>query len=193
MMDAQMKFKLKCKQVVEGEATVAEHKFVRDDGVTWFSLLPDFERFLEECTYVIRSDNINWQIVARNTKTGEIVGPDGRALPEYKKKPLITDAHIDTLRKIRALYDKQQIYTDKLPREFYDLIVDNEYINNSQLMVDRLADAYFGELADDVCWFIYEWKPHDDDRPDITIEGREYGIKTEEDYYAYLKEEYGNV
>lgn len=54
---------------------------------------------------------------------------------------------------------KRDAYFDKLPADINMAFIDNYYVNNLLFERDILIDAVFGEHAEAVSWFFYEWKP----------------------------------
>lgn len=95
----------------------------------------------------------------------------------------------DVLRKIVQLHNEQNAYIDSIPNEFSSLIFDNEYTNCCGMMVDTLIDSYFGNHAESISWFLYEWKPGfsagcvDEAGLKVTVD-----IDNIDDYITYMKE-----
>lgn len=96
---------------------------------------------------------------------------------------------IQLVKEIRELDQQASTYLIKLPSLIDTFIIDNEYANCQSRIQSILMQSIFGEVYDDICWFLYEWQPG------YTIEvlgGTVYILNTEEDYYNYLRKEYVN-
>ena len=62
----------------------------------------------------------------------------------------------------RKLYENSQArdgYLERTPSDLRQFIFDNEYSNNLQSERDMLIRAVFGDQADSVEWFLYDWRP----------------------------------
>jgi len=98
---------------------------------------------------------------------------------------------IAALRKIRKSMQQQDLYISKLPKEFQELMFDNDYANQASHQVDVLLKALFGSLYEDVAWFLYEFEAGKTPGPHLRLAtGAEYVFLTDEDYFKYL-EQYG--
>lgn len=62
----------------------------------------------------------------------------------------------------RELYQslvERNAYTDSIPREFDGVVFDNPYANSLGMDLEKVMDFAFGEHAEAISWFFYEWKP----------------------------------
>ena len=89
--------------------------------------------------------------------------------------------------------EKSTKYIDSIPSDLRESVYNNEYINNTSSIFDIIAKKYFGDLYEDICWFIYEcndrikaWQ-YQDSPPNVTIHGREYWINDLQSYLHYAK------
>lgn len=72
-------------------------------------------------------------------------------------------------------------------------VLDNDYVNSLCTEHDRLVEAYFGDVAEEVFYFLYEWPRirEDSGAHIITSSGKEWNLHTLEDVVKYMEEEYG--
>jgi hypothetical protein len=89
----------------------------------------------------------------------------------------------DVFRKLVKLHNDINQYLDRVPSDIVQSIFDNEYSNNQGHMVDLLIDEYFGEHAESVLWFMYEWKPGFA----VGYDGNAQKIYSLDEYIEYLK------
>lgn len=54
---------------------------------------------------------------------------------------------------------KRSDYFDSLPKDVCMAFIENQYVDNLLHERDMLIKLIFGEHADAVEWFLYEWKP----------------------------------
>lgn len=62
-------------------------------------------------------------------------------------------------RELYANILKRDEYFDRLPRDINMFVVDNGYTDNLLHERDKLIEHIFGEYADAITWFLYDWKP----------------------------------
>ena len=95
---------------------------------------------------------------------------------------------IDIVRKLKDSCLVRDNYVKKLPPDFYTLF-DNEYVNELEKQIDMMVESLFGDMAEDVFWFLYEYHQETaSNGPHLILQnGTEYTFKTNEDYYEYLK------
>ena len=94
---------------------------------------------------------------------------------------------VKVVRELRQLQLKQAAYLDALPREFQELLFDNEYTSHLEVQRSLLLQSTFGDLCEDVEWFLYEFEPGRTRGPHvITPDGTKHSFETDEDYYTYL-------
>lgn len=91
---------------------------------------------------------------------------------------------IDLVRKIKGLNILGDAYLNTLSAPFDTVLIDNEYQDTNGRIQDLLMRRVFGDLYEDVSWFLYEWQPGFNIK---TEKGVEYTFNTEEDYYKYLE------
>lgn len=96
---------------------------------------------------------------------------------------------IDVIKQLRELMQQQDAYIDSIPNEFQELVQDNAYANAQGLQIDVLLKALLGtgEMYEDVMWFFYEFTPGKTPGPHIVVNGTEYFLLSDEDYYTYLR------
>jgi hypothetical protein len=94
---------------------------------------------------------------------------------------------IEVLKKLKKLTKKSDAFVDSVPRCLREVVYDNDFSNAQGLMIDVLVNAFFEEFVEDCYWFLYEWKPGKDSVQIVTKAGTEFVIKTENDFYKYLK------
>ena len=95
---------------------------------------------------------------------------------------------INVVKQLRKLTQRQDQYIESLPREFQEVVQDNEYTNCASMQTDVVLKELFGsEMYEDVCWFLYEFTPGKSPGPHIIVNGTEYFLLSDDDYYEYLK------
>ena len=96
---------------------------------------------------------------------------------------------IDIVRKLKDLGTKQDEYIKTIPSDIGSAFFDNEYTYLISMQRDLLINQLFGDMADDVTWFLYEFEAGKSPGPHcILADGTEYVYNTNEDYYTYLTE-----
>lgn len=96
---------------------------------------------------------------------------------------------IDVVRKLKDWDTEQEQYIKTIPYDIASVFFDNQYINLMSMQKDLLISQLFGDMAEDVMWFLYEFEAGKSPGPHcILADGTEYVYNTNEDYYAYLKE-----
>lgn len=89
---------------------------------------------------------------------------------------------------IKGYEEQRQEYLDKIPSDINAAFFDNEYCNLSGLMFDEaMKAALTPELYEDVCWFLWDWKPGFEIS---TPEGKKHVINNINDYFTITKEYY---
>jgi hypothetical protein len=95
---------------------------------------------------------------------------------------------IDLVKKLKELDVTADVYLQSIPKDINPAFFDNGYVNALQLQKDMLIDVMFGDMAEDVSWFLYEFEAGKSAGPHcITAGGTEYTYHTNEDYYKYLE------
>jgi hypothetical protein len=96
---------------------------------------------------------------------------------------------IDVLKKIRKLNTDQDSYLDSVPRDLRCSVFDNKFAELEGLKYDMLMQTLFGDLYEDVCWFLYEFNPNNlsINSPHIVDNDKEYTFKSDDDVYEYFK------
>lgn len=90
---------------------------------------------------------------------------------------------INLVRKIKDLDTQAIEYINKVMYPIDCFILDNEYSNCNALIQSALLKQVFGDMYEDISWFLYEWKPG----YTIGVGDVTYVINSEEDYYKYLE------
>lgn len=100
----------------------------------------------------------------------------------------MTPDKIEVIKKLRISQLLQQAYVDGLPREFQELLIDNEYANEQDKQKHVLIEALFPDYAEDVYWFLYEFEAGKTRGPHLRLPcGTEYTFHTDADYFKYLE------
>lgn len=96
---------------------------------------------------------------------------------------------IQVVKELRNLMQRQDQYIESIPREFQELVQDNEYSFCGSMQVDVLLQALFDtKYYHEVCWFLYEFTPGKSQGPHVRLPcGTHYTFLTDDDYYAYLE------
>ena len=95
---------------------------------------------------------------------------------------------IDVVRKLKELDNQGDKYLQSIPSDINSVFFDNTYVNALQMQKDMLINLVFGDMTDDVSWFLYEFEAGKSPGPHcITADGTEYFYHTDEDYYKYLE------
>ena len=96
---------------------------------------------------------------------------------------------IDIVRKLKDMDAERVKYLETIPQDISAAFFDNVYVNLLYKQSDMLIDALFGDHAEDVTWFLYEFTAGKSAGPHcILADGTEYTYNTNEDYYAYLEQ-----
>lgn len=86
----------------------------------------------------------------------------------------------------RELY-KEQVKRDewfnKLPIDINAAFFDNAYVNSLADVNHMLVNNLFGEYADSVYWFLYEWKPG----YEVGFDGKTTAINNIDEYIDWMK------
>lgn len=91
---------------------------------------------------------------------------------------------IDLIKEIRVLDAQGEAYLSTIPTPFDMILVENDFQIANYKIQNILMRQVFGNTYEDICWFLYEWKPGYSIK---TQDGVEYTFNTEEDYYKYLE------
>ena len=96
---------------------------------------------------------------------------------------------INVVKQLRKLMQRQDEYIDSIPREFQEVVQDNEYSNCASMQVDIMLQALFGtKYYEEVCWFLYEFEAGKSKGPHVRLPcGTHYCFLTDDDYYTYLE------
>lgn len=81
-------------------------------------------------------------------------------------------------------------YINSIPKDISAAIFDNTYQENTTKQFELLFGHVFGDMANDVFWFLYECKPSRCNT--IISNGTEYIVKSLDDYLLYAKQEMFN-
>jgi len=95
---------------------------------------------------------------------------------------------------VSTLYEnrkKQKRYLDDLRKieggsGICEFVFENTYIELESKSNDLLMKAFFGNLVDDVYWFLYDWEKGFT----ITVNNRQFVINSIDDYFKYADEVY---
>ena len=104
---------------------------------------------------------------------------------------VITEEHISLIKQIRQNTLDESKYLDKIPADIYSAFFDNTYTNSQYNSIRILLEFVFGKsfAEHEISWLLYEFKPSDE--PQIWLaDGTEIVLKSDDDYYAYLRKNY---
>jgi hypothetical protein len=95
---------------------------------------------------------------------------------------------IEVVRKLREIESRQHAYINKLPADISGAVFDNEYSNLQGYKFDLVLQALFGDFAEDVYWFLYDFVPGNTPGPHVVESNNtEHTFNSDDDYYDYLK------
>ncbi len=80
-------------------------------------------------------------------------------------------------------------YTENLRNAdamFANYIEENDKVEFLYRINDKLMTTLFGDMVNDISWFLYEWKPE----MNFEIEDRHFVINNIDDFCNYIEEEY---
>lgn len=86
-----------------------------------------------------------------------------------------------------ALDKEREAYIRSIPSDINAAFFDNTYTRTSGMQFDLVMQALFGDIYEDVCWFLYDCKFTGPNQ--IIVDKREYEIKSLEDYFDYAEKE----
>ena len=96
---------------------------------------------------------------------------------------------IDVVRKLKDWDTEQSEYLDTIPPDINSVFFDNTYVGLMGKQKDLLIQHLFGEAAEDILWFLYEFTAGKSPGPHcILANGTEFTYTTNEDYYEYLRD-----
>ncbi len=90
---------------------------------------------------------------------------------------------------IYSLHQELEAYNTKmhqLDRGFSNYLIESPAVLISNRISDKLMTTLFGEMLEDVLWFLYDWK----EGYEIEVDGKKYIINNLDDYLAYVKDVY---
>jgi hypothetical protein len=100
----------------------------------------------------------------------------------------MTPELINVVRMLKHYDTKQNEYLDTIPSDINSVFFDNTFVDLLARQKDLLIEHLFGEHAEDVTWFLYEFSEGKTPGPHCRLaDGTEYTYNTNEDYYEYLK------
>lgn len=92
------------------------------------------------------------------------------------------------LSKYRQDMERGDKWIYALPIDISAAFFDNKYIDSLYARESLSMQMLFGDLYEDISWFLYEWKP---EHGEITMsDGTKYNIQNLDDYMAYLVSEH---
>jgi hypothetical protein len=97
----------------------------------------------------------------------------------------------ELIRELKRLNELNSSYLDKIPYEFSNIVVGNEYAENNYTIIILLLKSVFAELYWDVEWFLNEWDPVKNNKFWLE-DGTEIIINSVDDYIEYLKNNVSN-
>ena len=95
---------------------------------------------------------------------------------------------IDLVRQLKEIREAQDVYLESVPSDLRVSVFDNKYIDLLETKVQILTNITFKGSQEDIYWFLYEFHSDRSEGPDIIDEtGKEWFIRSNDDYYEYLK------
>lgn len=94
---------------------------------------------------------------------------------------------ISVIKKLRTLDKKATDYINTVPLSLQSAVFDNDYTTAYGQMHDVLIEALFKDNAEDVFWFLHEFKPSKTKVQIVLGDGTSFIFKNDEQYYDYLR------
>lgn len=92
------------------------------------------------------------------------------------------------LSKHKTEMERGSAWIDSMPSDINSAFFDNTYVNSLDTQISLTQKMLFGDLYEDISWFLYEWNPK---HGVITMpDGTSYNIQTLDDYISYLIDEH---
>lgn len=118
---------------------------------------------------------------------------DNEIKPTQKNNGVTMEMNFEIFEKlltdIYSLHQELEAYNTKmhqLDRGFSNYLIESPAVLISNRISDKLMTALFGEMLEDVLWFLYDWK----EGYEIEVDGKKYIINNLDDYLAYVKAVY---
>jgi hypothetical protein len=94
---------------------------------------------------------------------------------------------IEIVKQLKELIDSQDDYLETVPEDIRDLLFDNKYAALQDLKLQLVMEKLFEDVDEDIYWFLYDFEAGAVGGPHIIKESKEYYIKSNEEYYEYLR------
>jgi hypothetical protein len=95
---------------------------------------------------------------------------------------------IAIVKQLKEKKEAQDVYFQTIPTDLRVSVIDNKYVNLLETTVQILTDKLFEGFEEDIYWFLYEFHSGRTEGPHIVDEtGKEWFIRSNADYYEYLK------
>jgi len=94
---------------------------------------------------------------------------------------------ISVVKQLKDLDNEQEAFIASCPSSVGYIFADNAYTSAKGMQVDLLINALFGHLAEEIFWFLLEWKPGNKGPQMWESNGTPWIFETAEDYYKYLE------
>lgn len=91
---------------------------------------------------------------------------------------------IELVKSLREARNTQDNFIDSLPSSINEAFFDNGMVNSLYSTQSKLLKIVFGELYEEISWFLWEFK---DGAKMWEADGTERIFATEDDYYKYLE------
>ena len=91
---------------------------------------------------------------------------------------------LELLKNLRELQKVEDAYFDSLPRDISMAFIENGYTEALYKANALLMQEAFGDLAEEVGWFMYEWKPG---YSLVEADGTEWTFEDDEAYYKHFE------
>lgn len=79
-------------------------------------------------------------------------------------------------------HQKREEYLDSIPTDIRQSVFDNAYVTSIGRVNDALISKLFGEKAESIFWFMYEWEPGYKE----SVDGKDIIINNTDDFIDFL-------
>jgi hypothetical protein len=80
------------------------------------------------------------------------------------------------------------LYFASIPSDLAASVFDNKYVELLEMTIQILTNSVFHGVEEDVYWFLYDFEAGRSEGPHIIdATGKEWFIRSDDDYYEYLK------
>jgi hypothetical protein len=95
---------------------------------------------------------------------------------------------IDLVRELKEVKKEKDFYLASIPSDLSVSVFDNKYVELLEMTIQILTNSVFHGVEEDVYWFLYDFEAGRSEGPHIIdATGKEWFIRSDDDYYEYLK------